>query len=50
MIYDGDNTWIMVQNRHLHSISTLKATFRNQDIEKVSKTLSYIERESFYKP
>lgn len=46
MIYDGDNTWIMVQNKQLDSISILKAAFRNQDIGKVSKTIFYVKLES----
>lgn len=32
MMDDGDNTWIMMQNKQLDSISTLKTTYRNQDI------------------
>lgn len=49
MIYDGDNTWIMVQNKQLDSISILKAAFRNQGIGKVSKTILYVKLESIYK-
>lgn len=34
----------------LGSLFTLKAAFRNQDIEKVSKTVFYVKLESIYKP
>ena len=47
---DRGNTSVMVQNKSNLILPTLKAAYRSHTIEKVSKTPSFIKRESVYKP
>ena len=47
---DRGNTSVMVQNKSNLILPTLKAAYRSHNIEKVSKTPSFIKRESIYKP